>query len=132
MTHRHLARTMRQFYALTAFFGLIGFVSYFCLQGARPAFGFLLGSLGSLGNLWLFGWLAHSISPGATTPRRWQPALFIARYLVLFTVGYVIVNALGVSPLAVILGLLASTAAILAVGVIEIFQNFLWKRRAED
>ena len=37
--------------------------------------------------------------------------------------GYVIVKALGVSPLAVILGLFASTAAVVTSSIIELFES---------
>jgi ATP synthase I chain len=119
---------IRRVYWLTAVFGLIGFVSYFVVLGPRPAFGFLLGAMGSFGNLWLFGWLARSIAPGEAPRKPWQAGAFIGRYLLLFTIGYVIVKALDVNPLAVILGLLASTAGVLLSSIVELIQSLLGRR----
>lgn len=122
MTDQHLDRSVRRLYWLTALFGLAGFVSYFWVLGPRPAFGFLLGAAGSLGNLWLFEWLANSIAPREAPPRPWKAGAFVGRYVILFTAGYVIVKGLGVNPLAVALGLLASTAAVLLSSIIELIQ----------
>jgi hypothetical protein len=128
MTEQDAILSVRRLYWLTASFGMIGFVSYFALQGPRPAFGFVLGALGSFGNLWLFNYLTHAISPVEGARKPWQAGAFIGRYLVFFLLGYVIVKGLGVNPLPVILGLLASTAAVLASTVIELFQSLFLSR----
>jgi hypothetical protein len=129
MTDQDLNQSLRRLYWLTALFGVMGFVSYFWLQGPRSAFGFLLGALSSFGNLYLFVWLSRAISP-TTAPRRpWKAGAFVARYLILVTIGYVIVNALSVNALAVILGLFASTAAVLLSSTIEIVQGFSGSKR---
>jgi hypothetical protein len=119
-----IERSMRRLYILTGVFTLAGFIWYLAEHGAREAFGFLIGAVGSFGNLWLFNWLSGSIAPGERTQKPWQTSLFIGRYFGLFLVGYATVKALDVSPLAVLLGLLASTAAALAASVIELIQNF--------
>jgi len=119
--------SLRPLYWLTASFGLAGFVSYFLAHGIQPAFGFLLGAAGSFGNLWLYDWLSRAIAPGAATRKPWQAGAFIARYLVLFTIGYAIVKGLGVNPLTLVLGLLVSAAAILVLLLIEIVRNFAGK-----
>ncbi len=111
----------RRLYWLTALFGLIGFVSYFFVAGLRPALGFGLGSLGSYGNLAVFDWLARGLAPGERQRKPWQAGAFATRYLLLFTAGYVIVKALSISPLAVILGLLSSTAAAIVWSAVELF-----------
>lgn len=121
--------SIRRLYWLTASFGIIGFVSYFWVLGPRPAFGFLLGAVGSFGNLWLFDWLARSIAPSDAPRQPWKAGAFVLRYLVLFTIAYVIVKGLGVNPLAVVLGLLASTAAVLLSSIIEFFRSLLESRR---
>lgn len=127
MTNQDLEQSLRRLYWLTGLFGLLGFVSYFGLQGPRAAFAFSLGAGSSFGNLWLFDRLSRAIAPGGSTRKPWQAAAYTARYLVLFSAGYVIVNALGVNPLAVVLGLLASTAAVLALSILEIIQGLLGK-----
>ncbi len=124
MTKHAREKSVRRLYWLTASFALAGFVSYFWVLGARSAFGFLLGALGSFGNLWLFEWLARSIAPGDAPRQPWKTGAFVARYLVLFTFAYVIVKGLGVNALAVVLGLLASTAAVLLSSIIELVQSF--------
>ena len=123
MTSYDADRSVRRLYWLTASFGIIGFVSYFWVLGSRSAFGFLLGAAGSFGNLWLFEWLARSIAPSDAPRQSWKATAFVGRYLLLFTFGYVIVKALEVNPLAVALGLLASTAAVLLSSIVELVQS---------
>jgi hypothetical protein len=105
-------------------FAVIGSVWYVRFQGALPALCFLLGVLGSFGNLWLFNWLSRAMA-GDAARKPWQGGAFISRYLVLFAMGYVIVKGLGVSPLPVVFGLFASTAAVLASATFEIIQTLL-------
>ncbi len=123
MTDVELAQSLRRMYRLTALFGLVGFVWYFAAHGPREAFGFLVGAVGSFGNLWLFNWLSRTIAPGERQQKPWQASLFVGRYLGLFLVGYATVKALDVSPLAVLLGLLASTAAILASSIADLIHG---------
>jgi hypothetical protein len=121
--------TTPRLYRLTAIFGLLGALAYLALQGALTALGFLLGAAISLGNLWLFNWLADSIAPRDSPRRPWQTGAFVGRYLILFAGGYVIVKALGVNPLPVVLGLFASTAAVLLSIATELLLNIFGKRR---
>ena len=123
MTDQESGASLRRMFMLTAAFGLIGFAWYFGRHGAREALGFLVGALGSFGNLWLFSWLARSIAPGERQQKPWQSSLFIGRYLGLFLVGYATVNALDVSALAVLLGLLASTAAALVSAILDLIRG---------
>lgn len=121
--------TIRRIYLLTGSIGIIGFVWYFALQGARSALAFAFGTAISFGNLWLFDWLSRAIAVSGDARKRWQGSLFVGRYLILFTFGYVIVKALGVNPLALLLGLLASTAAVIVSIIVELFESLLGKRR---
>jgi hypothetical protein len=82
-----------------------------------------LGGAGSLGNLWLWHWLAQLIEPGRGPKKTWHAGIFIGRYLILLGGGYGIVKVLGVNPLGVVLGLLTSTAAVLALLIIEMAQG---------
>jgi hypothetical protein len=120
--------TIHRIYWLTVAFGLIGFVSYFAVLGPIPAIAFLLGAAGSFGNLWLFDWLSRAIAPGTASRKPWQTGTFITRYLLFFAVGYVIVEGLGVSPLPVVLGLLASTAAVLISSIFELAASLFGSR----
>ena len=91
---------------------------------------FLLGAAISFGNLWLFERLANAISAADSPRRQWQAGAFVGRYLILFAAGYVIVNALGANPLPVVLGLFASTAAVLFSITTELLLALFGKRRA--
>lgn len=124
MTEERLSRILHRVRWLTASFGLIGFVWYFSLEGLRPALGFLLGALGSFGNFLFFEWLSRAIAPSDAPRQPWKTSAFLTRYLILFLIGFAIVKGLGVNPLAVVLGLLSSTAAVLFSSIIEIVQSF--------
>src|ERR1700756_4056968 len=116
-------------YFLTLAFGVIGFVLYWVLVGFISGLAFLLGALGSFGNLWLFHWLARAMEPGERSRKPWQAGAFVGRYLILFTLGYVIVKALGVNPLPVVFGLFASTAAVIFSSVADLVQRLFRPRR---
>jgi hypothetical protein len=121
---------IRRLYWLTAFFGAVGFVSYFAVKGLNPALGFAVGAACSVGNLWMFDWLSRAMAPGGRHRKPWKAALFVLRYLVLLGSGYAIVNLLGVNALTVILGLLASTAAVMVTLTLELLQSIF--RRASS
>ncbi len=121
--------SVRQLYQLTMAVGVLGTIAFSIPYGFRPALAFLLGAAVSLGNLWLFSWLARAIEPGDRRQKPWEAGVFVGRYLILFTFGYVIVKALGVSPLPVVLGLFASTAAVLLSSVLELIGSLLGPRR---
>jgi len=134
MTEREAALYVRRIYWLNLGFGLLGFAVYFGLQGWRSAFGFALGALCSVGNLWLYEKLTRSIEPapaGEPPKKPWQAGVFFLRYVVMILVAYAIVKALDVSALAVILGLLTSTAAVVASTVIELFENYFVSRSSQ-
>ena len=118
--------SVRRLYRLTIVFGILGAAAFSWSQGPREGLAFALGALGSFGNLWLFHRLSLSIAPGEASRKPWQAGAFLGRYLLLFAAGYVIVKGLGVNPLPVVLGLFASTAAVLTSSIIELLQN-LWK-----
>jgi len=131
MTEPEADHIVRRTYWLALGFGILGVVAYSTLQGWRPAVAFALGALGSVGNLWLFEKLTHTIepsNPGDPPKNPWQAGIFILRYFILLTVGYAIVRVLSVNALAVILGLLASTAAVLSSTILELLQSFFVSR----
>jgi hypothetical protein len=131
MTEADADRLIGRIYWLALGFGVVGFVAYFGLQGWKPAVAFGLGVVASLFNLWLFEKLAHNIEPekeGDPPKKNWQAGIFIIRYFLLMTFGYAIVKALGVNALAVILGLLASTAGVLTSSIVELLQNLFVSR----
>jgi succinate-acetate transporter protein len=122
--------SVRQIYLLTAATGVFGFALLAAVQGIRQGIAFALGALVSIGNLWLFAWLAAAIEPGEKVRKPWQASAFMSRYLILFAAGYAIVRALGVSPLPVVLGLFASTVAVLLSSVVELVASLFKSRRA--
>lgn len=130
MTFGGRTASISQLYKFTVFFGAAGALWMFSSGGWRPGLAFLLGAATSLGNLWLFNRLARSIEPGAHTRKPWQAGAFASRYLIFLAVGYVIVNALGVSPLPVVLGLFASTAAVLLSSILELAGSWIGRRDA--
>jgi len=113
MMFRGRSITVAQLYRLTTLIGMAGTVVYWLYGGFRPALAFALGAATSFLNLWLFNRLASSIEPGERSRKPWQAGAFAGRYLIFFAAGYVIVKALDVSPLPVVFGLFASTAAVL-------------------
>ena len=115
--------SIRRLYLLTAFFAAAGFLAIWPMHGFKTAVAFLLGAMVSVGNLFLFGYLASAISPSPGESKPWEGRAFISRYLLMLAGGYVIVKALGVNPLAVILGLFASTAAVVSSIIIELFER---------
>jgi ATP synthase I subunit len=121
--------TVTQLYRWTLVIGLAGTLAYFFYGGFRPALAFALGSAVSFLNLWLFDRLARGIAPADGAKKPWQAGAFAARYLVFFAAGYVIVKALDVSPLPVVFGLFASTAAVLLSSVLEVFGSFSGRNR---
>ena len=130
MTESEAAVLVRRIYWFALGFGAVGAIVYLGLQGWRPALAFALGSATSIGNLWLFERVTHSIEPGASGEPQKPPkaALFVLRYIVLLLVGYAIVKCLGVNALSVILGLLTSTAAVITSTALELLQNLFVSR----
>ena len=129
MIYGQRTMSVRQLYILTIAVGIVGTIAFLIPYGFRPALAFLLGAAVSLGNLWLFSWLARAIEPGSRQQKPWEAGAFIGRYLILFTFGYVIVKSLGVSPLPVVLGLFASTAAVLLSSTFELVGSAFGSRR---
>ena len=129
MMYGQRTMSIRQLYIFTLVVGILGAIAFLIPYGFRPALAFLLGAAVSLGNLWLFSWLARAIEPGARQKKPWEAGAFIGRYLILFTFGYVIVRSLGVSPLPVVLGLFASTAAVLLSSTLELVGSAFGSRR---
>ncbi|GEM_PF-1789714 len=123
MTEQDLLRSLWRLYWLAGLYAFGGCVYCFYAARIQGLFGFAFGALASFANLWLFTWLTRTISPGHSSRRRWPTSLYISRFLVLFLTGYGIVKLLGVSPLSIVLGLLASTFAVLVSIIIELIQS---------
>ena len=132
MNDQDADHAIQRTYKLTGLFAAVGFVSYFWAEGVRSAAAFALGAVCSFGNLWLFDWISRAIAPSASSRKPWQAGAYFTRYVLLLGIGYAIVKALGVSPLAVILGLLASAAAILTSLIFELISHLLSSRTSHE
>ncbi len=103
--------------------GVVGTVVALLLNGVKDASGFVVGA--SLAFVTIESWsrLAASLNPEATgsKPSVGASGAFLAlRYLIIGGALYATVKVLEVNPLAVLLGLFVSFAAVL----IELFQQF--------
>jgi hypothetical protein len=132
MTDRELQASLRRLYLLTGLFTAAGTVAYLTRGSILDALGFLIGAAGSFVNLWVFNWLSRAIAPAQTpdgrTHKPWGAGLFIGRYAGLWVVGYGTVKLLGVGPLPVLLGLLASTVAVLASSIFDLIASMAGSR----
>ena len=97
----------------TIFIGLAGTLAVLLLRGSTDAAGFLIGAAISLVSL--RSWIRVSDGIGAGfKPSVGASAVFLAlRYVLIAAIIYAIVNVLGITPLALIVGLLASFAAVI-------------------
>ena len=103
---------------LTVVIGLIGTAVVFLARGPRDAAGFLAGAAFSLTSLRSWIRLAESAGGSGSTRSARTYGLFLALRYVLLAVGlYVIVRVLGITPVATIVGLLVSFAAVI-VGIL--------------
>jgi hypothetical protein len=105
--------TLLRIRRLIIIIGLVGTVAVLLLRGPREAVGFLAGAAFSL--ISLRSWMRLSEAVGAgSAPSVRAHGLFLALRYVLLAVGlYVIVNVLGITPVATIVGLLVSFAAVI-------------------
>ena len=96
----------------TVLVGLTGSIVLLVAQGVRPAAGFLAGAALSVLNFRGLAMLVNAIG-GTTRPGPLAAVLIALRYLLIGLIIYVIVRFLGVTPAAVIWGLLAAFAAVI-------------------
>jgi hypothetical protein len=103
---------------LTLIIGLAGTAAVLLFHGPRDAAGFLAGAAFSLVSL--RSWIRLAEAAGGTTSTRSARSygIFLAlRYVLLAGALYAIVNLLGITPVATIVGLLVSFAAVI-VGIL--------------
>lgn len=115
-------RALRRVRIFAVAVGLTGAVAVLWTQGSRTAAGFLLGAALSIlnfrGLLMLVNILGGSSKPGPLAA-----VLVGLRYLLMGCAIYVIVRFLGVTPGAVVWGLLAAFAAV----ILEILYEFIFR-----
>jgi hypothetical protein len=117
-----MEHTLARIRRLTLIIGLAGTAGVFLVRGPRDAAGFLAGAAFSLISLRSWIRLADAAGAASSTPQSVRSArtygIFLALRYVLLAVGlYAIVNVLGITPVATIVGLLVSFAAVI-VGIL--------------
>ena len=112
MSAEFYERALWRIRLFTVLVGLTGSMVLLVAQGFRPAAGFLAGAALSALNFRGLSMLASAIG-GASKPGPLAAILIALRYLLIGLIIYVIVRFLGVTPAAVIWGLLAAFAAVI-------------------
>jgi hypothetical protein len=105
-------RALTRIKYLTLVVGVVGTAAMFFARGRGAAAGFLAGAGISYVNFELLRGLAHVMSGSASKARGWG-ALIALRYAIVGGAVYVIVMILGITPVAVLAGLLAAFAAVI-------------------
>jgi len=117
-------RALTRIKYLTLLVGLVGTAAIFFTRGRGAAAGFLAGAGISYVNFELLSGLADVM--GASTPKGRAWAVLIAlRYAIVGLAVYVIVRILGITPVAVLVGLLAAFAAV----ILEILYELIFHAR---
>ena len=102
--------------------GLTGTVVLLAAQGSRPAAGFLMGAALSILNFRGLSMLVNVLG-GSKKPGPLAAVLIALRYALIGSAIYVIVRFLGVTPGAVVWGLLAAFAAV----ILEILREIIFQ-----
>jgi|SRR5689334_13111911 len=105
-------RALRRIKLLTFVVGIAGTAAVLFLRGRNEAAGFLAGSAVSYVNFELLSGLAGFMGGSAPKAKGWG-LLLALRYAIIGVAVYVIVRILGITPVAVLAGLLAAFAAVL-------------------
>lgn len=109
-------RALTRIKLLTVGVGLIGTAAMLLTRGQGNAAGFLAGAAISYVNFELLSGLANVIGTqkgGSPRKARGWGVLIALRYAIVGAAVYVIVRVLGITPLAVLAGLLAAFAAVI-------------------
>jgi hypothetical protein len=109
---------------LTIAVGLAGTAAMFFARGRGAAAGFLAGAGISYVNFELLCGLSHVMGASASKGRAWG-VLIALRYAIVGVAVYVIVRILGITPVAVLAGLLAAFAAV----ILEILYELIFHAR---
>ena len=112
MTAFDYDRALTRIKYLALVVGLVGTAAMFLARGRGAAAGFLVGAGLSYVNFELLNGLAHLMGPSAPKAVGWI-ILIALRYAIVGVAAYVIVRILGITPVAVLAGLLAVFAAVI-------------------
>ena len=93
--------------------GALGVLATLAIRGPRDAIGFLIGAVLSLITVRSWFKLAEAIGASGELPGAGSVVFLILRYVLIAGAVYATINVLRSSPVALILGLLVSFAAVL-------------------
>ena len=113
-------RAIARIFRLTMVVGLIGTTAAAVKFGIRAGAGFAVGALLSVFSFHTIRGVASSLGGHSNRRAGLYAALFLSRYALIGAVIYVIVKYLEVSPMALLAGLFASIAAVLAEVLYEL------------
>ena len=122
MTADFYQQALRRVRFLALAVGVAGTVAILVAYGLRTATGFMLGSALSILNFRGLSMLVNAIG-GTAKPGPLAAVLITLRYLLIGFAIYVIVRFLGVTPAAVVWGLLAAFAAV----ILEILYELIFR-----
>ena len=97
----------------TILVGLVGALVLFPVRGSNDALAFLLGAGISLISLRSWIRVTDGIGSGFSHSTIIAAVFLMLRYAVIVALAYVMMNGLGIAPLAMIVGLLASFVAVI-------------------
>ena len=97
----------------TIFVGLAGALALLPFRGSNDAFAFLLGAGISLVTLRSWIRVTDGIGTGFKPPLAASVVFLMLRYGIIAAVTYAMISLLGITPLVLIVGLLASFAAVI-------------------
>jgi hypothetical protein len=109
----HLDINKARMTRFAAVLGALGVIATLALRGPRDAVGFLIGAALSLITVRSWFTLAEAIGASGELPGAGSVVFLILRYGLIAGAVYATINVLRSSPLALILGLLVSFAAVL-------------------
>ena len=122
MTADFYEQALRRVRRFAIVVGLTGTAAILLAYGLRTATGFMFGAALSILNFRGLSMLVNVIG-GAAKPGALAAVLIALRYLVIGCAIYVIVRFLGVTPAAVVWGLLAAFAAV----ILEILYELIFR-----
>jgi len=105
-------RALTRIKYFTLLVSLVGTVAMLLARGRGAAAGFLAGAGISYINFELLSGLVHVMGASAPKARGWG-VLIALRYAIVGLAAYVIVRILGITPVAVLAGLLAAFTAVI-------------------
>jgi hypothetical protein len=105
-------RALTRIKYLTLLVGLVGTIAMLLARGRGVAAGFMAGAGLSYVNFELLSGLAYVVGGSSPKARGWA-VLIALRYAIVGVAAYVIVRVLGITPVAVLAGLLAVFAAVI-------------------